>query len=277
MERLSKKIMIMNVENKINEKPEILLSVVMPVHNGEKYLRKAIESVLSQTYAHFEYIIVNDGSKDNSEIIIKEFQQHDSRIRYIKLERNSGISNALNVGIKASQGEYIVRMDCDDINHAERFLKQLTYFKDHYAEVDVLGSWFCLFYDDTADECKSVPVSASDLYDGKPPVHHPTCMIKRSIFFNYGNYNSKYDNAEDFELWSRWSSQGVLFHNLSEDLYKKRIHEGCVSVSRIKHQLYLMIKINIIALYKYHRRFTLAGYLRMLEQFSYFIYLQFGK
>jgi hypothetical protein len=98
-------------------------------------------------------------------------------------------------------------------------------------------------------------------------------MMKRSIFSTYGFFNSKYDDAEDYELWSRWFSQGVKFHNVPEVLYKKRIHEGCVSLSKIKHQIFLMLKINLIALFKYQRQFTRAGYFRTLEQFLRLVYL----
>jgi glycosyltransferase involved in cell wall biosynthesis len=262
--------------SQMNENKKDLLSVVMPVHNGERYLRQAIESVLSQTYSNFEFIIVNDGSSDESEKIINGYMLSDSRIRYIKLAKNLGISNALNLGINASSGEYIVRMDCDDLNHPERFMRQLDYFRDSNKRVDVLGTWFCLFYDGADHICKSVPVDVTDLYAGKPPVQHPTCMIRRKVFFSHGFYNSKYDNAEDYELWSRWSSQGIIFQNIPEDLYRKRIHEESVSVSRIKHQVYLMLKINLIALIRYKRPFTRYGYLRIMEQLSYFIYLGVG-
>jgi glycosyltransferase involved in cell wall biosynthesis len=265
--------MIMNFKDKINEKSEILLSVVMAVYNSDKFLCESIESVLSQTYPHFEFIIVNDNSSDTSEIIIQKYAAKDKRIVYLTNEVNSKQSETRNKAIKIAKGGYIVVVDSDDICVLNRFEKQLHYFIRN-PDCDVLGSSYCLFYDDKVDECKSVvSASVSDIYDGKPLVHNPTCMIKREVFLNHGYYESKYDNAEDYELWSRWFSQGVIFHNLPEVLYKKRIHEGCVSVSRIKHQLYLMLKINIIALYKYHRRFTLAGYLRLLEQFFYFIYL----
>jgi glycosyltransferase involved in cell wall biosynthesis len=257
----------------MSENKKDFLSVVMPVHNGERYLRHAIESVLSQTYANFEFIIVNDGSRDASAMIIKEYQEIDARIRVININPNAGVSNARNVGIDAAVGDYIVNVDCDDINDSQRFLRQLDYFRSSNKEIDVLGTWFRLFYDDAKDGYKSVPVDILDIYDGKPPVHNPTCMIKKSTFLTYGKYNTKYDNAEDYELWSRWSFCGVVFDNLPENLYEKRIHDKCTSIARIKHQIYLMLKINIIAVFLYKRKFTRSGYLRMLEQLAYLIYL----
>src|SRR3989338_2886711 len=263
----------MNFIDKTIIKTDPFLSVVMAVHNREKYLREAIESVLNQTYENFEFFLINDGSNDNSWEIIKSYAEIDSRIVCINNHKNLGQSLARNVAIKKAQGEYVIIADSDDICLPSRFENQLKYFKEHSLEVDVLGSFFCLFTDGDINKCESVPVSISDLNDGKPPVHNPTCMIKRSIFSNNGYYDSKYDNAEDYELWSRWSSRGVRFHNLHEVLYKKRNHSGCVSTERIRHQNYLMTKINIIAIIKYHRRFTIAGYLRILEQLFYFIYL----
>lgn len=263
----------MNFKDAINTINSPLLSVVMPVYNGEQYLGEAIKSVLAQTYSNFEFIIINDGSNDDTELIIKNYQWKDPRIKSINLKQNGGISNALNVGIDFAHGDYIVRMDCDDIITTDKFSRQVEYFREHKEKVDVLGSYFCFFYDNSIDRCKMVPAYAHDVRNGKSPVHHPTCMIRRNIFQKYGKYNSKYDNAEDVEMWFRWYSQGVKFDNIPEVLYKKRIHEGSVSVARVKNQTYLLLKINIIAIFKYRIGFTVSGYKHVIEQFLYFIYL----
>ncbi len=257
----------------MNEKKTSLLSVVMPVYNGEKYLAEAIASVLAQTYSHFEFIIVNDGSNDQSEAIIQAYQKDETRIQYIHLPNNIGISHALNEGVKTARGDYVVRMDCDDLITPDKFFKQLEYFQKHSSEIDILGTYFCLFYPGAGNTCQTVPAYVYDVYNGKPPVHHPTCMIKRQTFINFGYYNSAYDDAEDVELWFRWYAQGVRFANLPESLYKKRIHERSVSIFKMKHQMYLLLKININAIIKYHLRFTVKGYLRILEQVFYLLYL----
>lgn len=266
----------MDTENTITVGQRPLLSVVMPVYNGEKYLVEAIESVLAQSYPNFEFIVINDGSKDNTGTIVRSYQGKDSRIHYIELRRNAGISNALNMGIRASKGEYIVRMDCDDMIHPDRLLRQLRYFQDNAGEFDVLGSYFCVFYDESTSECETVPAHIDDIHNGKPPVHHPTCMIRRNIFFDYGWYDSAYDNAEDYDLWVRLFSQGVRFENMTDVLYRKRIHRGSVSISRIKHQIYIMLRIDFKAIFKYHIRFTARGYAHILEQFLYLVYLSLG-
>ena len=118
-----------------------------------------------------------------------------------------------------------------------------------------------------------MPVSADALFDGKPPVHHPTCLIRKNIFDEYGLYNSKYDHAEDYELWSRWQKNGVVFYSMPKVLYRKRIHEKCTSVERIWHQIYLMLKVNLRAVFVYRIPFTWRGYVRIAEQILYLGYL----
>jgi len=102
-----------------NANHQPLISVIMPVFNGEKYLSLAIESILEQTFTDFEFIIINDGSTDDSEKIILSYQ--DRRIRYIKNKENLNIGRTLNKGIDLAKGKYIARMDCDDISLPNRF------------------------------------------------------------------------------------------------------------------------------------------------------------
>ena len=106
-----------------------LITVLMPVYNGEKYLQQAIESILKQTFTDFEFLIINDGSTDNSENIILSYD--DSRIRYIKNEENLRLIRTLNKGIELAKGKYIARMDCDDISLPYRFEKQLKEFQNN--------------------------------------------------------------------------------------------------------------------------------------------------
>lgn len=254
---------------------QTFISVVMATYNHDNYLRESIQSILAQTYSNFELIIVNDNSPDRSDEIIRQFAKDDQRIVYISNDKNLKQSACRNKAIKAAKGEFIVIVDSDDLCVPNRLERQLDHFSKH-PECDVLGTSFCLFFDSNVDECKSI-VSGNtvDIYNGQPLVHCPTCMIRRSVFLEHGFFNSKYDDAEDYELWSRWFSQGVLFNNIPEVLYKKRIHEGCVSLVKMKHQIYLMLKINLIAQFKYRRRFTKAGYFRMVAQFLRFIYLSF--
>ena len=265
--------MRLNREDKMTDQTQTFISVVMATYNHENYLRESIQSVLSQTHSNFELIIVNDNSSDASDEIIRQFANEDDRIVHISNDRNLRQSGARNKAIKIARGEFIVIVDSDDVCSSDRFEKQLNHFSE-YPECDVLGTSYSIFFGTKVDECQSV-VSANidDIYSGQPLVHNPTCMIRRSVFVAHGSFNSKYDDAEDYELWSRWYAQGINFNNLPDVLYKKRIHEDCVSLTKIKRQLYLMLKINLIALFKYRRRFTKAGYFRMIAQFLRLIYL----
>lgn len=266
----------MDHEAKISQKKDASLSVVMAVYNSDKYLRQSIESVLSQSYPYFEFIIVNDGSTDTSESIIQEYVKKDRRITYLKNKTNLGQSETRNKAIRIAKGEYIAIVDSDDICLQNRFEIQINFLKKN-PDSDVLGSSYCLFFNDQENECETkISANVNDLQNGTPLVHNPTCMIKRETFLKYGYYDSNYDNAEDHELWLRWFSQGVCFENIPEVLYKKRTHAGSVSTSRIERQIYLMLKINLKAIFKYRVRFTTRGYIHILEQFLYLVYLFFG-
>lgn len=112
----------------MSKKP--IISVLMAVYNGEKYLGEAIDSILAQTYSDFEFIIVNDGSTDHSESILQEYQRQDERIRVVS-RGNTGHTAALNEGLVYANGRYIARMDNDDIALPERFAKQVTFWKNN--------------------------------------------------------------------------------------------------------------------------------------------------
>src|SRR3989344_2426163 len=129
----------MSFETEITVKKEPLLSVVMAVYNSEKYLSTSIKSVLSQTYPHFELIIVNDGSIDGSESIAREYIAKDKRIVYLKNEVNAGQSATRNRAIKCAKGDYIAIVDSDDICIPSRFEKQVNFLNKN-KNIDVLGS-----------------------------------------------------------------------------------------------------------------------------------------
>jgi glycosyltransferase involved in cell wall biosynthesis len=114
------------------------ITVLMPVYNGEKYLREAIDSIFNQTFTDFEFLIVDDGSTDNSVEIINSYQ--NSRINLVKNDKNEGLVYTLNRGLSLAKGEYIARMDCDDISLPERLKKQID-FLDSNSEIAVVGTW----------------------------------------------------------------------------------------------------------------------------------------
>lgn len=206
------------------------VSVVMPVYNGEKYIKEAIDSVLNQTFSDFEFIIVDDGSTDNTSSIIKSYK--DDRIVYIKGE-HKGISEALNLGIKRSIGLYIARMDADDIMYIDRLEKQLKYFKDN-PSVDIIGAGFEWgnnkpekeYYKPTTGE-----ISKSRLLLGNC-IAHPTVMMKSSSIKKLPFlYESLYDGAEDYKLWLTAVTHGLILHNISDIVLYYRQHDNQVTNS----------------------------------------------
>lgn len=187
------------------------ISVLLPVYNGESYLREAIESILHQSYTNFELIIFNDGSTDNSEKIIKAFD--DSRIVYYKQE-NQGLAATLNNAIKVSKGEYLARQDQDDYSYPERFEKQIEFLEKH-PHYGVVGTWAENIDSEVKDRIwnkqphhKRPPIESFvlkyELLFGSPFVHS-SVMIRKSVFDKVGLYSidKVRQPPEDYELWSR--------------------------------------------------------------------------
>ena len=176
----------------------------MPVHNGEKYVVDAIESILDQTFGDFEFIIIDDASQDNSLAILKEYALRDERIRVIENKHNQGISVSLNKGIAIARGEYIARMDADDISLPERFAVQ-TSFMDANPDIGVCGTYVEYIGGDFGAQPTlgtHDSIYARLLFENA--FAHPTMML-RSEAVHDGNlyYDEDILYAQDYELWSR--------------------------------------------------------------------------
>ena len=206
-----------------------LVSVLMPVYNGEQFLHEAIESILQQTYLNFELLIINDGSTDSSERIILSYP--DTRIKYVKNESNIKLIATLNKGFALAQGKYIVRMDADDYSVKERLQKQVA-FMEANPEVTLAGSWF----ETIGDEPSRVVKYESDvtfirfkmLYQTQ--FCHPSVILRKSVTDQMPVlFDRDYIHAEDYELFSR-IAYAFRVSNLPEVLLKYRTHSGNVSV-----------------------------------------------
>ncbi len=205
-----------------------LISVILPVYNAQDYLKESIDSILSQSYAHFEFIIINDGSKDKSDEIIRSYK--DPRIRYISQE-NKGLGATLNVGISLAKGTYIARQDQDDISLPHRFKHQIDFLEKHQ-EVVLLGTHARIFTDSDQHfgfhkHCSDPALLKFDLLFDNPFVHS-SVMFKREIIDAVGNYKSDRDLYEDFDLWSRMSYVKQVA-NLPEVLVLYRHHNKGLS------------------------------------------------
>ncbi|MEM7108971.1 MAG: glycosyltransferase [Bacteroidota bacterium] len=199
-----------------------LVSVVLPVHNGEKTIARAIESIRRQTYSHWELIIINDGSTDNTLPIVQRMSE--ARINLYSLA-HSGIAKSLNFGIKMSEGELIARMDADDECHPDRLKRQVEYL-DKNPEIGVVSSRAEYMGEPVQEGFKhhvdwtNGLLRHNDLYHARfqdAPFAHPSVLFRKSLYFRYGGYNEG-EIPEDFELWLRWFQLGVQMAKLPEEL-----------------------------------------------------------
>ena len=204
------------------------VSVLMPVYNGELYLAEAVDSILNQTYTNFEFLIIDDGSTDSSAELIKSYDDH--RIQLISLPCNNGLVNALNMGLDLARGEYIARMDADDISVPERFERQV-HFMDANPDIVVGGSWLETF-DGVKQKVWAPPLTNEEIKSFllfESVIYHPTVIMRKSIFSDSSVlYSSEYPHAEDYELWSRLS-RSCRFANIGKVLLKYRLHNNNVS------------------------------------------------
>jgi len=218
--------------------PSPKISVIMAVHNGEEYLREAIKSIVGQTFDDFELIVVDDGSTDKSTEIIRA--SADRRLRFIPLERNVGLANALNCGISAARGELIARMDSDDVALPGRFQAQFERMKSEPGLV-LLGSSFN--YIDT-DGCilKNQPMKTDDatirhkLFNDCNQFCHPSVMMRRDAVLIAGGYRTLAGRyAQDYDLWLRLAEVGSIA-NLPDAYLGYRVHKGQSSVNKLYAQ-----------------------------------------
>ncbi|TAE90354.1 MAG: glycosyltransferase [Bacteroidetes bacterium] len=200
-----------------------LVSVVMPVFNAERYVEKAVKSILQQTYSNFEFIIVNDGSTDGSLNRLQQFT--DNRIQVISFDQNRGIVSALNKGIEVAKGSLIARMDADDESHIERLQYQVDYLMNH-PEVGVCGTWFKLHTGKIIQPPQSHELMRYELIN-RSVFHHASVMMRSDLIAPYKSqlYNPDFEFTEDLELWMRLVKQ-TTFANLNRVLLTVRANQG---------------------------------------------------
>jgi glycosyltransferase involved in cell wall biosynthesis len=235
------------VTNMLNQPP--VISVVMCVYNGEKYLREAVESILNQTFTDFEFIIIDDGSTDRTEEILDTYT--DTRIVRINNLKQSGIAISLNKGVKAARGEYIARMDADDISLPERFQKQVAYLAAHQ-EIGVLGSNIDIIdengnKDPTYTWHIGLPVDPEViqwclLFDN--PIKHPTVIIRKSLLNDVGGYPEDVV-SQDYGLWMRIIKRSKIAI-LNEVLFLFRWHNSNYSLFKGASHVFTMSRLAIL-------------------------------
>jgi glycosyltransferase involved in cell wall biosynthesis len=202
------------------------ISVCLPVYNAERYVAEAVESILGQTFGDFELLIVDDGSTDGSRRILERYAAGDTRIRLVS-RPNGGLVSALNEMLGMARGEFIARMDADDIALPERFERQIAYLRDH-GDVVALGTRILLI-DPRGAPLTEMPLKLEHEeidrahLDGVPVLCHPTILARTASVLGVGGYRSEYFTGEDLDLWLRLAEVGRLA-NLPEVLVKYRQH-----------------------------------------------------
>lgn len=214
------------------------VSCILPVYNGEKYLAEAVRSILTQGFADFELIVIDDGSTDSTPAILETLSREDGRLRVLR-QPNGGIVAALNSGLAAARGEYVARMDADDIALPHRFAFQVDYL-DHHPGCAIVGGLAMEFRDDGTELglVSGGRHRRTDLRIFPPRIAvatHPLIMARRSVMMALGGYRGDFAHAEDYDLFIRTAAHGTI-DNPPIKLLMYRRHEGAVSVKHLDLQ-----------------------------------------
>jgi glycosyltransferase involved in cell wall biosynthesis len=214
------------------------ISILFPVYNGAEYLSGAINSLLQQSFKNFEILLINDGSTDDSQKVIETFD--DKRIKKILHRKNKGLISTLNEGLILSRGEYIARMDQDDLSSPNRLEKQLTYLQNH-PNVSIVGSLAGVMNEKGEIlEIMPVPIYSDDISFG---LSIKNCFIHGSVMLNRKmipeevlSYPTESVHAEDYAFWINLRKNNLQMHNLPEVLYFWRSHGKSISRMAYKEQ-----------------------------------------
>jgi glycosyltransferase involved in cell wall biosynthesis len=214
------------------------VSVLMSVYNGEPYLAAAMDSILAQSFRDFELVVIDDGSKDSSPSILREYEKSDPRVK-LTLRENKGLTATLNESFAQSRGKYLARMDCDDVALPDRFAKQVELLDadpdvvctgGHFQLIDGAGRLLTTLKPPTDD----ATIQAT-LLKGHNAICHPCAMIRRSAMEKVGGYDVRFKTSQDLDLWLRLGEVGRLA-NVAHPVLKFRLHESSVSETKREQQ-----------------------------------------
>ncbi len=213
----------------MNAKPAI--SVLMPVYNAERYVAEAVESILNQSFADFEFLILDDGSTDRSLKILQQYAAQDARIQ-LTSRPNRGLVVTLNELLTQAKADLIARMDADDVALPDRFARQVEFLQAHPEVVCVGGAqdWideagrFLIHHAEVEQDAEIQPL----ILTGQIPINHPSVLMRRAAVVQVGGYDASTYPAEDLDLWLRLGEVGALA-NLRETVLKYRQHERSIS------------------------------------------------
>jgi glycosyltransferase involved in cell wall biosynthesis len=221
-----------------------VISILLPVYNSSATIEKAIESLLRQTYGDFEVVAVDDGSTDGTTEILHHLEKRDSRVRPV-IAPHAGLVPALNLGLTHCRGEFLARMDGDDICHPERLRLQLDYMTAH-PEVSVVSSLVCSFprsamregfkkYELWLNSLTSHEEIAHDIFV-ESPVAHPSVLLRTAELRKLGGYQ-EHGWPEDYDLWLRYFTAGKRFAKVPETLLFWRAHKSRLTFTDSRYAL----------------------------------------
>lgn len=246
-----------------------LVSVVMPVYNAGDFLRASIDSMLNQTYKNFEFIIVNDASTDETSKILKQYKRQDRRVRIITNKINLGVSRSANIAINETKGEFIARMDADDIANSDRIEKQVNFLRRNKKVVAVGGQCELIDKDGIKIGEKIFPTDNNRIKNmifSNVPLQQPTLMVNKNLLpKNFVWYDNDFSSAEELELIFKLFRLGEV-RNLKDIVLKYRIHNHNTSFINPKKTFYLTVKTRIKGLTKYGYIPSLSGILTTCAQ-----------
>ena len=245
------------------------ISVFMPVYNAVAYVEKAINSIQRQTFTDWEMVIVDDLSTDGTFKLIQKIAQEDKRIRVYRNGRHRGVAGAANLALPMLQGQYIARMDADDISLPDRFEQQVTYFRNNPDTIALGGQCFLIDKDGNITGKKRFPTSAGKTQETmfyRIPVQQPAMMINRALLpKDFVWYEEGLKTAEEVELLFKLFKYGKV-KNLKNYILQYRIHGNNVSLQKPKETFYLTFKTRLISVFKYGYRPTFKGIIVTLSQ-----------
>ncbi|WP_448383473.1 glycosyltransferase family 2 protein [Desulfosoma sp.] len=224
-----------------------IVSVLLPTRDRHRLLKRSMDSVQKQTLPEIEILVLDDGSSDETPLLLEGLARRDTRIRWFRRDFSRGLAEALNTLIAESHGEYLARMDDDDLCHPRRFELQLEWMQAN--RVDVCGTWYrrCSALGKSAARppVQDSLIKAELLF--QPPLLHPSVMLRRELVERHGSYAADFPHAEDYELWVRLAPyvrfgnvpQLLMDYMLSRHQVSKRHNTEQVMAARRIREKYL--------------------------------------
>ena len=252
----------------VNNADTTPVSVHLPVRNGDPYFTESVESILSQTFSEFELVIVDHASTDETPKIIERFANRDERVKPLRYEGENFI-DALNFGIKACSGEFIARMDADDLSDPERLEKQVEFLRQN-RKVGFVGSAVTIFGPDGVqggyaryEEWINTLITPEEIRREmfvESPIPNPTVMMRRTVLENLGGYLD-FGWPEDYDLYLRSLLAGVVVAKLPDRLLKWRDHSGRTTRTsgRYSRKNFLKVRAHYLSKFLEGREIVIQG------------------